>query len=562
MLKADDFLIREMIVKGVIGPQDVERAKGETQGQDVSVIDHLVSQGVISSRDVAMVRALVCEVPFVDLEHFEIDIRNASLLPKAIAETHEAFPLFALEKGVVVGMSDPLNFRGLDQVRQRLRRNVEAVLCEPDALGKLIARAYRHGFTQASVAEAESDTAVEASIATDPVIATVDDIIATAIDSQASDIHLGPDEMEVHLRYRIDGVLQTKTSPPKSMHAALVRRLKVLAGLDLTQSRKPQDGKFKFPHRGEQFDLRLSIIPTIWGENAVLRILRHASEIKTFDALGMEPSLVRRIESALSKPHGMFLVTGPTGSGKTTTLYTALSRLNSPERNIMTIEDPVEIRLPMVRQTQVSNEVGLTFATALRTMLRQDPDVVLVGEIRDEETAHIGVQAALTGHLVLSTLHTNDAAGAVSRLRDFGVPPFVISSALLGVLAQRLIRKSCSKCRRPDEPTSDELAAFGLSPRDRSRLKIGTGCHECSHSGFRGRVGVYEWLPVTPRIRALIAQDAQPMLIAQAAAEEGMKPLWRDGLEKVLAGLTTLAEVSRIRAEDGAPPGGSLEAAA
>ncbi len=553
MLKADDFLIREMIVKGAIGPKDVERAKAEAEaeneGDDRSVVERLVAKGVISSRDVSMIRALVCEVPFVDLDHFEIDIRNASLLSKSLAETHEAFPLFAMEQGVVVGMTDPLNFRGLDQIRQRVGRNVEAVLCEPESLRKLIARAYRHGFAKEDHRDGE-DHEQDKPVNADPVIATVDDFIASAIDAQASDIHLNPDEVEVHLRYRIDGVLRSKTAPPRSMHAPLVRRLKVLAGLDLTQSRKPQDGKFKFTHRGETYDLRLSIIPTIWGENAVVRILRHASEIKTFDALGMDQGLIRDFERAIAKPHGMILVTGPTGSGKTTTLYTALARLNTPERNIMTIEDPVEIRLPLVRQTQVSNEVGLTFATALRTMLRQDPDVVLVGEIRDEETAHIAVQAALTGHLVLSTLHTNDATGAVARLRDFEVPPFVISSALIGVLAQRLIRRLCRSCAIEATPTPEELGAFGLTPADAASLREAHGCGACAHTGYKGRVGVYEWLRVTPSIRSLIAQDATPITIARAAADDGMRLMWLDGVRKALEGQTTLSEVSRIRAED------------
>ena len=562
MLRADDFLIREMIVKGVIGPGDVERAKGEMTDQCESVIDHLVSKGVIAGRDVAMIRALVCEVPFVDLDHFEIDIRNASLLPKSVAETHEAFPLFAMERGVIVGMTDPLNFRGLDQIRQRVRQNVEAVLCEPEALRKLIARAYRHGFAR-DEASGEGEHEATETAPSDPVIATVDDFIASAIDDRASDIHLNPDEMETHLRFRVDGVLQSKTAPPKSMHAALVRRLKVLAGLDLTQSRKPQDGKFKFTHSGETFDIRLSIIPTIWGENAVLRVLRHASEIKTFDALGMDADVVREIEAAIAKPHGMILVTGPTGSGKTTTLYTALARLNAPERNIMTIEDPVEIRLPLIRQTQVNQEVGLTFATALRTILRQDPDIVLVGEIRDQETAHIAVQSALTGHLVLSTLHTNDAPGAIARLRDFEVPAFVISSALLGVLAQRLIRRLCAKCLTPDAPTDDELAPFGLGASDRPRLKTGAGCAACGHTGFRGRLGIYEWMRVSPEIRALIAQDATPISIAEAAARGDMRSMWHDGLRQALAGRTTLAEIAKIRAEDsvaGAAP--RMEAAA
>lgn len=552
MLKADDFLLRELAAKGVVRSTDIDRARQEAAARGISPLEALQALSLAGSREIALVRALVCETPFIDLNHFDIDLSHASMLDRSIAELHQVFPVFVMERGVVVATADPLNYRGMELVRQRLGREIEPVLCEPKALRRLIDRAYRQGHATSDETEEHAEGA--AAIEIDPVVATVNDILAHAIESRASDIHINPDEDAVHLRYRIDGVLVQKPAPSHSLHEAIVRRLKVLARLDLTQTRKPQDGKFTFAVVGQDYDLRLSVVPTIWGENVVMRVLRHAREIQSFDSLGMPEAIRAPFQTALTRPYGMILVTGPTGSGKTTTLYTALASLNTPERNIVTIEDPVEIRLPMIRQTQVQHDIGLTFAIALRSMLRQDPDVALVGEIRDKETAQIATQAALTGHLVLSTLHTNDAAGAVSRLRDFDVAPFVIASGLLGVIAQRLVRRLCDVCRVRAEHDPDELAAFDLSAADAAPLMAPGSCPRCARSGFRGRLGVYEYLPVTPAIRGLIASDATPITIAETAAAEGMRPLWHDALAKALRGQTTLAEVARVRSDDAPRP--------
>ena len=556
MLRSNDFLVQELLAKGLVTPEEAERASQESADGDVA--GRLVDQGSVTSREVALTRAVVCGTPFVDLDRYEIALENAALLPRAVCESHTVFPLFEFESGVVVGMADPLDFRGLDQIRRKLELEVEAALCEPGALRELIGRAYRRldladdggdegGAAFAGGAEADAD---------DPVVATVNDVISSAIQLGASDIHLGPDEACVHLRYRIDGALRSRSAPALSMHEAMVRRLKVMARLDLTQTRKPLDGKIGFRHRGETVDLRLSVIPTIWGENVVIRILRRGAEIQDFESLGMPGGVCTAMRSLTTRPHGMILVTGPTGSGKTTTLYTALAGLNTPERNVMTIEDPVEVRLPMVRQTQVNTETGLTFATALRSILRQDPDVVLVGEIRDRETAQIAVQAALTGHLVLSTLHTNDAAGAVARLRDFEAPPFAISSALLGVMAQRLVRRVCTACAAPDERDPEELALYGISEEQATGLRAGEGCPACGGTGFSGRVGAYELMRVTSRVRSLIAQDAAPDALLEASHEEGLRPMWQDAIDKALEGETTLDEAARVRADEAAAPGG------
>jgi len=567
VLRSDDFLVQELLTKGLVSSEDVALASREAADGDVAA--RLVERGSVSSRDVALTRAVVCETPFVDLDKYEIALENASLLPRGVCESRRAFPLFAFEGGVVVGMEDPLDFRGLDQIRRTLNVEAEAVLCEPGALEELIGRAYRLLEQEGAPAAGEADagegdgSGVDAD---DPVVATVNDVIASAIRLGASDIHLGPDESCVHLRYRVDGVLQPRRAPALAMHRAMVRRLKVMARLDLTQTRKPLDGKIAFRHRGETVDLRLSVIPTVWGENVVIRVLRRGEEIKDYASLGV-PAVVREsLEGLTSRPHGMLLVTGPTGSGKTTTLYTALSGLNTPERNVMTIEDPVEVRLPMVRQTQVNTETGLTFATALRSILRQDPDVVLVGEIRDRETAQIAVQAALTGHLVLSTLHTNDAPGAAARLRDFDVPPFAISAALLGVVAQRLVRRVCESCAGPAEHDASELRLFRVPPDRAWSLRQGAGCPACGGTGYRGRVGVCELMRATPRVRALIAKDGDPAALASAARADGLRPMWMDCVDKALEGVTTLSEAARVRADDEAgavsPGGGGVKGAA
>jgi type II secretory ATPase GspE/PulE/Tfp pilus assembly ATPase PilB-like protein len=316
-----------------------------------------------------------------------------------------------------------------------------------------------------------------------------------------------------------------------------------MAALDLTQSRRPQDGKFRFVHNARNVDVRVSIIPTVCGENAVLRLLTTGASIKGFPELGMSPAMVKSVERLLDAPNGMFLVTGPTGSGKTTTLYTALKKLNSPDLNIMTIEDPVEVRLPLIRQIQANPEIGLTFAGALRSILRQDPDVVLVGEIRDEETARIAIQAALTGHLVLSSLHTNDAPGAIPRLTDLGCPAFAINAALLGVLAQRLVRRLCPDCARSDTPDPRLLERFHLPPNS-AGFRAAPGCPKCASSGFKGRLGIYELFELTHHVRRAVEQGGAPESVRAAAHLGGYRPMWQDGLERAKLGLTTLAEVA------------------
>lgn len=546
-LDSNQFIVRTLIADRVVAESDVRRAQEHAQSRGGDVLAALLALSVVTPRQLAIARAKVCEYPFVDLAWFDVDVRNASLLPRATADRLGVFPLFCLDGVASVAMLDPLNLQSIDQVRQTLKMDVDPVVVDAEQLKSLIARAYSMARTIGDGSESAGPAEEELTSGDEPIVAAVNQILAGAADAGASDVHVNPDESDLILRYRVDGVLRQQQGPGRAAHAGIVQRLKVLAKLDLTQSRKPQDGKFRFTHRGEGIDVRLSLIPTIHGENAVLRLLRQGSRLGTIDDLSMPPDVTGWYKDAVSRPNGMILVTGPTGSGKTTTLYTALASLNAPDRNIMTIEDPVEIRLPMVRQIQANAEIGLTFAGALRSVLRQDPDVVLVGEIRDQETAKIAVQAALTGHLVFSTLHTNDAIGAVARLRDLDVPVFAIVNALLCSIGQRLVRRVCEQCAMPSDPDASLLSSLWIDRRPGDTFRVGAGCSACGSSGVRGRLGVYELFRLSPAVRSLVESMASPAHLFRAAAAEGMRTMWDDGLDKVRAGMVPISELLKLR---------------
>ena len=547
MRDAGNFLVRSLLAEKMISEIDVQRANESAAAKGIDPVDALVTLGIISSRRIAIERAKICEYPFVDLTHYDVDFHNTRLMPRSVAEKLVVYPLFCFEGVSTVAMLDPLNLQAIDQVRQVLKGEIDPVICDSEQLRALIARAY--SLSAANVTSGTAgDEQAERTTGEEPIVAAVNQILAGAVDLGASDIHINPDENELLLRYRVDGVLQTLQGPQKSAHASIVQRLKVLAQLDLTQTRRPQDGKFRFhPRSGPPVDVRLSIIPTLHGENVVMRLLRSARSIGAVRDLLMPDAMMRHYEDLIAKPNGMILVTGPTGSGKTTTLFAALSQLNSPTRNIMTIEDPVEIRLPLVRQVQVNAEIGLTFAATLRSILRQDPDIVLVGEIRDNETAKIAAQAALTGHLVLSTLHTNDAIGTIARLRDFEVPAFAITNALLAAIAQRLVRRVCDACAESEVPEPQLMAELGLTNAMAIGLRRGCGCVKCGQTGFRGRVGVYEMLRMTSAVQQIVERNGSRTEIAAVAASDGFRPMWRDGVDKACRGITALSEAARLR---------------
>jgi type IV pilus assembly protein PilB len=545
MFEHDDFAISALLEEGKLTPEIVATARKNVAASEkpISISDALIAMSAVSAAHLAVVRAQIAETPYVNIDHYTIDLRNSNKLPKTLAESIHAFPLFLIDAVATVGMVNPLDLRAVDQLRAVLRCDVEPVLCDHTQLQGLIERAY--ALSTEGAQKAVTDDSLDLTTGKEPIVIAVNQIIATAVERAASDIHLGPDETNLHLRYRIDGHLVAQQGPSLSAHGALVQRLKVMANLDLTQTRRPQDGKFRFNHNGRAVDIRISFIPTVCGENVVMRLLTSAAAIRGFSELGLPTHISTGLEEIIDAPHGMLLVTGPTGSGKTTTLYTALKKLNNPQRNVMTIEDPVEIRMPLIRQVQVNHEIGMTFAGALRSMLRQDPDVVMVGEIRDEETARIAVQAALTGHLVLSTLHTNDACGAVPRLRDFNCPSFAINAALLGVLAQRLVRRVCRDCSKPDQPAQSILAHFGAEAHD-GAFVAGAGCARCGSSGFLGRVGVYELFKLTQGVQHVIETNGPINNLRAAAQADGFKPMWHDGLHKAKLGITTLQEVLRV----------------
>ncbi len=550
MHNQDVFLEQTLLEEGRITTEQLEAARRYGIEHQVDLVDALISTDTISGHHIALAKAGICEAPFVDLSCYEACFANTQLVPRAVADRYCLFPLFKIESVLTLAMDDPLNLEAMDQARQFAKCEVDAVLCDREQLRPLIARAYRLTQVQGGQeedAETARATDVDAPDASQPVVAAVNQLLADAIEQGASDVHINPDEEELRLRYRVDGLLQEQQGPPLSMHPSIVQRLKVMAHLDLTQTRRPQDGKFRFMHRGEQVDIRMSSIPTVCGENVVLRLLMSGTVVLDFHELGMPAQMATDLEELINRPYGMLLVTGPTGCGKTTSLYTVLNKLNDTSRNIMTIEDPVEIRLPYLRQIQVHSEIGLTFASALRSIVRQDPDVVLVGEIRDNETASIALQAALTGHMVLATLHTNDAPGAVARLRDYHLPPFVINSAVLAVVAQRLVRRVCQHCIVSDKIDDLFRHRFGLE-EDTKDFVVGKGCPRCGQTGYRGRLGLFELLKFSQPVQALVEQGGSTKKIRERAVREGMRLMWQDGLEKARLGQTTLHEVSKVAA--------------
>jgi type IV pilus assembly protein PilB len=540
LLDSRNFIVRTLLADGLITEADLQRAQQHAMATGSDLLDSMVQLGIATSRRLAIANAKICEYPFVDLAHFDIDLRNARAIPRAVAERLTAFPLFTVDGVATVAMQDPLNLQAIDQLRQMLRCDVDPVVADVEELRSTIARAY----TMVSQSGEEAQEAKEEQLTTgdEPIVAAVNQILSSAADANASDIHVNPEERDLLLRYRVDGVLHRQQGPARSAHEAIVQRLKVMAKLDMTQTRKPQDGKFRYRHKNENIDVRLSITPTIHGENVVMRLLRSAARIGPIGELGLPSDMQGWFQEAIQQPHGIVLVTGPTGSGKTTTLYTALNALNTPDVNIMTIEDPVEIRLPMVRQVQANSEIGLTFASALRSFLRQDPDIILVGEIRDQETAQIAVQAAMTGHLVFSTLHTNDAISTIERLQNMGVPSYLVASTLLASISQRLVRRLCQNCCVPE---ADQLlltrvpAALRMLP-----YRTHAGCTACRNVGYSGRLAVFEMLRMTHRMRTMVELNSSPTQLLEGAKADGFRTLFHNGVIRASEHVTSLSEVA------------------
>jgi type IV pilus assembly protein PilB len=539
------------------------RGRAQTTG---SLPRALVEEGVASADGIARMVAARHQLPLVDLAFSGVDDDAAKLLPLHVLERVVAIP-YALRNDVLhIAVADPANVHAIDELRLATRHSIELGVASRDdiinAVRKLVRQSEAFGARAAleeeeaqfeAVEEPETDLEEDDGVSDAPLVRLVNSILFQAAEDGASDVHFEPQEDALVVRFRIDGVLQEMQRIPKRMTAGVTTRLKVLAKLDIAERRKPQDGRISLnaAAAGRMLDVRVATLPTVEGESLVMRLLDKSKKPPTLTELGLSEEMRTQLSEIVAKPTGALLVTGPTGSGKSTTLFACLNQINRPEINIITVEDPVEYRLPGVNQVQINNRAGLTFAAALRSILRSDPDVVMVGEVRDGETAKISIEAALTGHLVLSTLHTNDAPSALTRLNEMGVEPFLTGAAVSGVLAQRLARKLCTHCCEMYTPNVEELLAARVSPdvaaaSDGMAFYRKRGCPRCNQTGYRGRVGVYQLLQMTEDLATLAASKAPREEIERAALATGMRTLWDDGLAKVAAGLTSIEELARV----------------
>jgi len=545
--------VARMKDKGLIDDENL--AKARKSGKH-PLHEALIELGFVSKEQVYEMIAEELGVAYIDLINYDLDEEMLSLIPEEVARKFLAVPIFSLENSLGVAMADPRNVEATDQIRLKTGLVVEPLLGSEEDINKVLDRHYR---SMGSVEEMIEDLEVtrvqeEEEIIPDlkdlsdeaPITKLVNLIFAQAVRDRASDIHIEPDEKVLRIRFRIDGALYEVPSPPKHMKAAITSRIKVMSNLNIAETRKAQDGHIRMRIEGNDIDVRVSMVPTVFGENVVMRVLNPQSISLGLDQLGFSGFNLERFNEIIFRPHGVLLNTGPTGSGKTTTLYAALQTVNSIDKNIITVEDPVEYRLPLIRQIQVNRKVGVTFANGLRAILRQDPDVIMVGEIRDVETAEIAVQAALTGHFVFSTLHTNEAAGAIPRLIHMGVEPFLAASSLEGIMAQRLVRRICPDCREEYSPSALLRKELGLDPDKKVPFYRGKGCDACRGTGYRGRVAVFEIIDVTPAIRHLTLAKASVDELREQAQKEGMITLKEDALDKVLNGMTTVEELARV----------------
>ncbi len=517
----------------------------------------LVDKGLVSESDLVSVLAAQVGFEFVDLDEYRVDPSAVSLIGESMARRYAVIPVGFEGDRLVVAMADPSNVFALDDIRTVTKREVKVVVAPRAAILDAIGRFHR---MDEGVEDVSSQAAQELELEEDltqvrdatedaPIVKLVNMLIAQAVDDRASDIHIEPTEHDLRIRYRIDGVLHEVMRPAKSIQAGVVSRLKIMADIDIAERRIPQDGRVNVKIGGKAIDLRVATLPTVYGEKMVMRILDKSTAVLKLSELGLLESSMQRFEESYRKPYGTILVTGPTGSGKSTTLYATLNILNEDTKNVITVEDPVEYRLPGINQIQVNNKAGLTFAAALRSILRSDPDILLVGEIRDRETAVIAVEAALTGHLVLSTLHTNDAATTPTRLVEMGIEPFLVASSLDCIVAQRLARRLCGRCKQAYQPTATELQRVGWdveSAGEPEELFRPVGCGACGKTGYRGRFGIHEVLTVTEDIERLIVGRAHSEELKKVAVAQGMATLRQVGIIQATQGVTSLSEVLRV----------------
>ncbi len=558
----ESFLIR----KGIVSADQIKEAERVAKASRISVADALVRLGFCTPDEVMRAKARQHGMNFVDLQEVDIPPNVVELVPESVARECCVLPLAEDEDSLTVLISEPDDVETLDKLRFILDRRISTALASKESILEAINRYYGQQdaesadsmlqeFTETAIdftetAEedhggGEEDVVDESSA---PIVRLVQLIISEAVQLRASDIHIEPFEDRVRIRYRIDGVLVERDSCPRRLLGAMISRIKILAKIDIAERRRPQDGRIKVTVGDKELDLRVSVLPTNHGQSIVMRILDKDSIKVGVRQLGLGEQDFRNFKQLIRRPNGIVLVTGPTGSGKTTTLYAALNELNRPDRKIITAEDPVEYYLPGINQVEVRHDIGLNFARIIRSMLRQAPNIILVGEMRDAETAEMGIQASLTGHLVFSTLHTNDAPGAITRMVDMGVPSYLVASSVVAVLAQRLVRVICAKCKQPHRPTDAALEAAGipLEIAAKANFAKGKGCNHCQKKGYRGRLGIFELMLMTSRIRELAFRGSSTQDIRKAAIAQGMRTLYQDGLAKVVNGITTLEEVYRV----------------
>ena len=559
-------LLKVLVEEGLLTQEQAETVAVETSQKGLSEERVVEEKGWVEKKELTRARAKVLGFPFVSLAETPVSPEAVALVSEAVARTYRLIPLrFDRQKNeLAVAMVNPLDLEAIEFLEKKTGSKVVPYLAEEGEIEAAIKERYG-GTLVAEVSQAmEEELAVPKSQAIDirqlgtvireaPIAKVVSTILEFAVSSRASDVHIEPQPENTRVRYRIDGVLHEKLLLPKTIHEALISRIKILSGMKIDEKRIPQDGRFKFKAGEAEVDLRVSSAPTIWGEKIVMRLLRSSGGVPDLPELGLRGLGLKRVEEAILKPNGIIIVCGPTGSGKTTTLYSAITRINNPGVNIMTIEDPVEYEIKGITQVQVNREAGLTFASAMRSFLRQDPDIIMVGEIRDQETTELAIQASLTGHLVFSTLHTNQAAGTIPRLLDLGAEPFLLASSLSLVVGQRIARRICPNCReeyQPDKTSLDELSAVlgKILPKKKEEIKFfrGKGCEQCNNTGYYGRVGIFEVLSVSEKIVKLILERAPAGEIEKQAVEEGMITMLQDGYLRVVEGVSTMEEVVRV----------------
>jgi type IV pilus assembly protein PilB len=543
-----------LILHGLLPMEYLDKVSRRSSDEEASIRE-LLSQGVVTDSQVARARAQSAGMDFVELIDYPVDRAAVTMVPAAVCRRHGVLPIGVRDGGLLLAMSDPGDVFAIDDVRAGLRMGVDPVVAEKGDLLAAIDRYLRADDELNDLTSTLEEKAAEVTAdITDgpdddvPIVRFVNLLVSQAITDHASDIHIEPSETDVRIRYRIDGVLHEMQPAPKAIQNGVISRLKIMSEIDIAERRKPQDGRMSVRHGGRQIDLRVATLPTVWGEKVVMRILDNSNTSMSLRDLNLLERNFDVYAESYSKPYGMILVTGPTGSGKSTTLYTTLNAVARPEINVITVEDPVEYRMRGINQVQVNPKAGLTFASALRSILRSDPDVVLLGEIRDHETAQIAIEASLTGHLVLSTLHTNDAPSAVTRLTEMGIEPFLVGSAIDCVVAQRLARRLCDRCKQPTAYSPLQLAHLKFDVRSDEQPTVfqPVGCQQCSNTGYRGRIALHEVMSVSEEIERLAVSRASSAEIGRVAREQGMLTLRQDGWEKAKLGLTSVEEILRV----------------